>query len=151
MKKRLALTLLALSLTLSIPSQASAVSKPFSYPATNFRITQYASSSHMAVDFQSRALNYAPIYSIGAGKVVKVCRGYCSGWGNYLVVDHLNGYKSLYAHLNGFYVYTVGARVIKGQKLGTMGKSGRVYARYPILHLEVLRNGVKINPLSVIG
>lgn len=151
--KRLTLTLLA-SLTLMMPNKALAVSKPFSHPATNFRITQYPSRSHMAVDYQSKALNNAPIYAIGAGKVITVCRGYCSGWGNYLLLQHDNGYRSLYSHLNGFYVYTVGTKVTKGQKLGTMGKSGKVNARYPIMHLEVHKciNGKyqKINPLTVI-
>jgi len=71
------------------------------------------------------------------------------GYGNYVVVDHGNGYKTLYAHmLNNSVVVKAGQKVTQGQKLGTMGSTGRSTGTH--LHFEVIGPGGKLNPLSVL-
>jgi murein DD-endopeptidase MepM/ murein hydrolase activator NlpD len=69
------------------------------------------------------------------------------GYGHYLVVNHNNGYKTLYAHLSNVSV-NVGQTVPKGAVLGTMGSTGRSTGIH--LHFEVIKNGSNINPASVL-
>ncbi|GEM05187.1 metalloendopeptidase [Halolactibacillus miurensis] len=69
------------------------------------------------------------------------------GYGHYLVVNHNNGYKTLYAHLSNISV-NVGQTVPKGAVLGTMGSTGRSTGIH--LHFEVLKNGSNINPATVL-
>jgi murein DD-endopeptidase MepM/ murein hydrolase activator NlpD len=63
------------------------------------------------------------------------------------VVNHNNGYKTLYAHLSNISV-NVGQTVPKGAVLGTMGSTGHSTGIH--LHFEVLKNGSNINPASVL-
>ena len=72
---------------------------------------------------------------------------YGSGYGNYVVVNHNNGYKTLYAHLSNISV-NVGQTVPKGAVLGTMGSTGRSTGIH--LHFEVIKNGSNINPATVL-
>ncbi len=61
------------------------------------------------------------IFAAQSGIVVKV--GYKYDNGNYVIINHNNGYYSLYAHLAGFNS-SEGQTVSKGQVIGTMGKTG---------------------------
>lgn len=148
MKKPI-LSLLTAILVFGTPNVASAENKPFSPPVSDSYITRNYSKEHRAIDYQRRKHDAGFVGSIGNGKVIKVCKGYCGGYGYYVVVDHGNGYKSLYAHLSG--VSVANGQIVKtGSKVGNMGKTGRVCARWPILHFEVIKNNEKINPLNVI-
>lgn len=69
------------------------------------------------------------------------------GYGCHVILDHGNGYKTLYAHMQKMYVST-GQSVSRGNALGQMGSTGRSTGTH--LHFEVSRNGVKLNPLSVL-
>ena len=97
----------------------------------------------------------SPIYSIGNGEVLY------AGWGGMagsdaglnVVIDHKNGYYSLYAHLSDTYVNT-GDQVSRKQKIGAMGKSGVATGTH--LHLTIsigaapYQPGYKfINPLDL--
>ena len=68
----------------------------------------------------------------------------CCSYGYYVVVDHGNGYTTLYAHFSSIAV-SVGQRVSQGQVLGAGGRTG--YATGNHLHFEVHLNGVTVNPL----
>ena len=78
----------------------------------------------------------SPIYAIGVGEVIY------SGWGGMtgkdaglnIVIDHKNGYYSVYAHLSDTYVKT-GDYVDRKQKIGAMGRSGNVTGTH--LHLTI--------------
>jgi murein DD-endopeptidase MepM/ murein hydrolase activator NlpD len=80
------------------------------------------------------------------GKVVTA--GYKGDYGNYIVVDHLNGYKTLYGHLSEIYV-TTGKIVEKGEKIGHMGSTGDSTGVH--LHFEVQRNDTAENPLKYLN
>lgn len=80
--------------------------------------------------------------------VVESIRYDANGYGHYLVVNHNNGYKTLYAHLSHISV-SIGQTVPKGAVLGTMGSTGRSTGIH--LHFEVLKNGANINPASVLN
>jgi LysM repeat protein len=69
------------------------------------------------------------------------------GYGCHVRLDHSNGYTTLYAHFREAYV-VVGQRVNRGDALGKMGSTGRSTGTH--LHFEIAKNGVKINPLSIL-
>ena len=68
-------------------------------------------------------------------------------YGNYIIVLHNNGTKTLYAHLKSCLVKP-GARVTRGQSIGLVGSTGKSTA--PHLHYEVLVNNKPINPMDYI-
>jgi uncharacterized protein (TIGR02145 family) len=66
-------------------------------------------------------------------------------YGRTILIDHGDGYQSLYAHLNDFNVKP-GDSVIKGQTIGRVGTSG--ISTGPHLHFEILKNGDRVNPMT---
>ena len=58
-----------------------------------------------------------------------------TGYGNVIEIDHGNGFKTKYAHLNKMYVKQ-GDRVLQGQAIGEVGSTGR--STGPHLHYEVI-------------
>jgi murein DD-endopeptidase MepM/ murein hydrolase activator NlpD len=84
-----------------------------------------------------------PIFAAAAGKVID--SGPATGFGNWIVVDHGNGLKTVYGHMYswGVYVHT-GQKVAKGQKIGAVGDDGESEGAH--LHFEVHKNGVPVNP-----
>lgn len=68
-----------------------------------------------------------------------------NGYGNRVVVDHGNGFKTLYGHLAKIYVVP-GQTVSRGSAIGQMGSTGRSTGIH--LHFEIIQNGVYLNPLS---
>lgn len=117
----------------------------FMWP-TSGGISQRYSWYHQAVDISNKA-NPAIVASQG-GTVVKA--GWNGGgYGNFVVIDHGNGYQTLYAHmLNNSISVGVGQVVSQGQKLGTMGSTGRSTGTH--LHFEIIGPNGKLNPLSVL-
>ena len=99
---------------------------------------------HKGIDIANRA---APgILAADSGTVVTA--GWSPyGYGYHVVIDHGNGYRTLYAHLSQIYV-NVGQGVARGNAIGKMGSTGRSTGIH--LHFEVIRNGTYLNPLSVL-
>lgn len=87
----------------------------------------------------------APIVAAGPGKVIYA--GTKSGYGRVVDVDHGGGFVSRYAHLRRI-VAKKGQEVEIGDKLGTMGSTGR--STGPHLHYEVLFHGKQYNPVEFI-
>ncbi len=102
--------------------------------------------SHRGVDIEA-PLGSA-VRAIRSGLVITTGRH--RGRGLYVELDHGRGLHSLYAHLHTLDVKT-GERVVQGQPLGTVGKTGnaRHHAITPHLHLEVSRQGALIDPASL--
>ena len=69
------------------------------------------------------------------------------GYGNYVIIDHGNGFITLYGHLTEATV-AVGQKVDKGQKIGISGTTG--YSLGPHLHFELRYGGNYMNPLSFV-
>jgi murein DD-endopeptidase MepM/ murein hydrolase activator NlpD len=84
-----------------------------------------------------------PIVASASGVVVRVQQGYSGGYGNNVVIDHGNGYQTLYAHMHTISC-RVGNRVKRGQELGTVGSTG--LSTGPHLHYEVNKGGVRLDP-----
>lgn len=67
-----------------------------------------------------------------------------AGYGNFIEIDHGQGFVTRYAHLEGINVKP-GQKISKGSTIGTLGSSGGSIA--PHLHYEIIRNGEQVNPL----
>lgn len=85
------------------------------------------------------------VKAAGKGKVV--FSGVKSGLGRTIIIDHNNGYKSVYGH-NSKLLVKVGQWVNKGELISKMGSTGR--STGPHLHFEIHKNNVPINPYSVL-
>lgn len=115
------------------------VSSPFGvriHPITRVR------KKHNGVDLA--AGHGTPIYAIYDGVVTRASR--YSGYGKCVDIKHKNGYASRYGHLSRM-VVRLGSKVRKGQLIAYSGATGA--ATGPHLHLELARNNVNVNPLSV--
>ncbi|WP_057914123.1 peptidoglycan DD-metalloendopeptidase family protein [Peribacillus muralis] len=74
--------------------------------------------------------------------------GNSGGYGNKITINHNNGYKTVYAHLNSIDV-KAGQKIEKGAKIGMMGSTGNSTGVH--LHFEVYKNGSLVNPLNYIS
>ena len=74
-------------------------------------------------------------------------RGWKSGYGNTVIVEHANKYSTLYGHLSRFAKYGVGSKVGQGDVIGYVGRTGLATA--PHLHYEFRLGGVHRDPLSI--
>jgi murein DD-endopeptidase MepM/ murein hydrolase activator NlpD len=128
----------------TVPIAGTAVaSGSFVWP-TSGRITQGFSWYHKAWDIANRD---APNILAADGGTVVTAGWSGVGYGNHIIIDHGNGYRTLYAHMSSLYV-GVGAKVGRGTAIGKMGSTGRSTGIH--LHFEVIRNGVHLNPGSVL-
>jgi murein DD-endopeptidase MepM/ murein hydrolase activator NlpD len=98
---------------------------------------------HQGMDFT--APTGTEVYATADGTVELVERSR-RGYGNKVVIDHGFGYKTLYAHLDGFNNLQKGQRVKRGDVIAYVGSTGLSTA--PHLHYEVHLNGKKINPIN---
>lgn len=95
---------------------------------------------HTGIDF--RAPSGYPARTILGGKVIAAA--FNGGYGNCVDVDHGNGVVTRYGHLRTIGV-KVGERLVAGQKIGTVGSTGR--STGPHLHYEIRVNGQAIDPM----
>lgn len=121
--------------------------KGFIWPiGATIRITSYFGPSHpLGIDFGLSHAPGTPVMAVMPGKVTFAGGDACCSYGYYVIVDHGNGLKTLYAHLRSISV-SVGQTVSQGQTLGPSGTTG--YSTGVHLHFEVHKNGVRVNPLQ---
>lgn len=98
---------------------------------------------HEGLDLVAR--RGTPVMSTATGKVIFA--GWQGGFGNKVVIDHGNDYKTVYAHMDRIKVRW-GEFVKKGQAIGTLGNTG--YSTGPHLHYEVRYRGKPVDPLIYI-
>jgi murein DD-endopeptidase MepM/ murein hydrolase activator NlpD len=124
-----------------IPKDASTGTGIFGWPAAG-QITQGYWDRHRAIDIG--AWKGAPVLAADSGYVVAA--GWDdSGYGRVVVIDHGNGFQTLYAHLQVYYV-EVGDSVAKGEQIGEVGSTGN--SSGPHLHFELRQNDVQRNPFG---
>lgn len=98
---------------------------------------------HKGLDIANRG---APnVLAADAGRVMIAGWPDGNGYGNRVMIDHGNGYKTLYAHMSKIYVVP-GQSVGRGASIGQMGSTGRSTGMH--LHFEIIQNGVHLNPLN---
>lgn len=101
-------------------------------------------SSHTGIDLA--IAQGTPIKAAMSGKIIAV--GYTNVYGNYVIIDHENGYQTLYAHMQRPSPLKKGQRVRQGAQVGLVGNTG--YSTGPHLHFTVYKNGKLIDPMTVL-
>ena len=109
---------------------------------TSGTITQEFKPWHKGIDVANRS--GGAVLAADSGVVVHASWDN-TGYGNMIMVDHGNGFKTLYGHLSK-YAVVVGQSVKKGDKLGDMGNTGRSTGTH--LHFEIRTASGNGNPLS---
>ena len=129
-------------ITWVIPCDYSQVSSPYGW-----RIHPISGKEkfHNGVDLWDHGIYGKPIYATREG-VVSYTGWYGSG-GWTVMVDHLDGFKSIYMHMTHFIV-SEGDFVSAGQVIGYVGDSGGTTG--PHLHFEIRYNGAAVNPMNYI-
>lgn len=116
----------------------------FAWPVSGARLTSSFGKrwgkTHKGVDLVSSNKTI-----MAADDGVITFAGQKSGYGNCIIVDHKNGYETLYGHLSKISVKK-GQVVEKGSKIGVMGNTGRSTGTH--LHFEIHKNGGLQNPLK---
>ena len=98
---------------------------------------------HEGTDYAADA--GTPVLAAADGQVLRA--GWAGGYGNLVELRHRNGITTRYGHLNSILVKE-GDKVKRGDKIGTMGCTGRCTG--PHLHYEVRVNNVPVNPRNYI-
>ena len=139
------------------PEMARVTLLPTGLPLPNFEVSMMVSGfgnrinpfhkgiyHHDGVDL--RAPRGTAVLATGKGVVTVVRQSdLVAGFGNYLEIDHGNGWVTRYAHLEAIQVRS-GQKLKKGDVVGTVGMSGGATA--PHLHYEVLKDGKNQNPVQ---
>ena len=124
-----------------VPAGAAKGAGVFGWPVSGV-ITQRFWSRHKAIDIG--APTGRSVTAADSGYVAEV--GWSKyGYGKYLIIDHGNGFQTLYAHLSAILVEG-GQSVGKGERIGSVGSTGR--ATGPHLHFEIRYKGVQRNPFG---
>jgi murein DD-endopeptidase MepM/ murein hydrolase activator NlpD len=99
---------------------------------------------HQGVDFA--VPTGTPVMAAGAGTISFM--GWANGYGNFVVINHGNGYATAYGHLSRFAAgLRTGARLSQGEVFAYSGMTG--LATGPHLHYEIRVHGSQVNPLQV--
>ena len=96
---------------------------------------------HSGIDIDGYNHEGYPIIAADGGTVVTAT--YNDGYGNYVIIDHGNGYMTLYGHMSGHAV-SYGDVVSQGQTIGYLGATGRATGTH--CHFEVFLDGNRIDP-----
>lgn len=104
-------------------------------------------SFHGGMDISASGVYGKPIYASRAGTVIAAVWG-STGYGIYAVIDHGDGFSTVYGHCSSLCV-TTGQTVSKGQQIGNVGSTGN--STGPHLHFEVRYNGAKQNPANYVS
>jgi len=116
-------------------------SSNFIWPTSGV-ITQYPVWYHMALDIANSS--GPAVIAADSGTVIFAgCVRY--GYGCHVIIDHNNGYQTLYGHLSSYSV-EAGDSVSQGNQIGVMGSTGMSTGTH--LHFEVRSGGTLLNPLN---
>ncbi|PIZ95813.1 MAG: peptidase M23 [Candidatus Magasanikbacteria bacterium CG_4_10_14_0_2_um_filter_37_12] len=99
-------------------------------------------TAHLAIDYAAPI--GTPILATGDGLVITA--SWNGGYGNFISIRHNNTWDTHYAHLSR-YAVKVGDRVSQGDVIGYVGSTG--WSTGPHVHYEMVKNGTKVNPLTV--
>lgn len=118
----------------------------FIWPTQNHYLSGYDfSPTHLGIDIAAGL--GAPIVAADSGVVVVATFQPTSGYGNVIMIDHGNGYTTVYAHLSQINV-SLCQGVTRGELIGLAGATGN--ATGPHLHFEVRLNGGFVDPWYVL-
>jgi len=99
-------------------------------------------TTHLAIDYAAPI--GTPILATGDGTVIRA--SWNGGYGNFIAIRHNDTWDTHYAHLSK-YAIKAGDKVSQGDVIGYVGSTG--WSTGPHVHYEMVKNGVKVNPLTV--
>lgn len=109
------------------------------------RINPFHKGRYMHPGIDLAAPRGTQVFATAPGVVVNVNHSTVqAGYGNYIDIDHQNGFVTRYAHLEDITVRQ-GQHVTKGMSIATVGNSGGSIA--PHLHYEIIQHGENVDPL----
>ncbi|MBR3553819.1 MAG: peptidoglycan DD-metalloendopeptidase family protein [Clostridia bacterium] len=101
---------------------------------------------HGGTDIAGSGIYGQPVYASRSGTVIGAIWG-TTGYGRYVVIDHGDGFTTIYGHCSNLTV-TEGQHVEKGYQIANVGSTGN--STGPHLHFEVRYNNVKQNPMNYV-
>ena len=117
----------------------------FVWPVPNYTyVSRWMSSYHKGADIC--AAYGTPIIASDSGKVVTA--GWHYSYGNYVIIDHGNGYRTLYAHMSQLKC-TAGQAVNQGDVIGLVGSTGDSTGNH--CHFEMYYNGARFSAQTYFG
>lgn len=102
---------------------------------------------HGGIDIAAGGVYGQSIVAADSGTVI-LAGNQGDGYGNYVIIDHGNGYKTLYGHMSSVAAYT-GQQVSQGEVIGYVGSTGN--STGPHLHFEIRVNDVQTDPLGYVS
>jgi murein DD-endopeptidase MepM/ murein hydrolase activator NlpD len=117
-----------------------AVTSPYGYRSDPF--SSGARQFHTGIDI--RGSTGTPVKAAMAGRVSQL--GYDGVLGNFVIISHHSGYRTVYGHMSVIRTRT-GVYVAAGERIGDVGSTG--LSTGPHLHFTVYKNGVLANPRSL--
>lgn len=116
----------------------------FIWPVNSNYLTQEFWGGHLGIDIKTDFRQ--PVFSADSGTVT------FSGWddtgyGNFIVIDHGNGYKTTYGH-NEANLVSVEQTVVQGQQIAESGSTGNSTGNH--LDFRIIYNGVFLNPVDLL-
>lgn len=100
---------------------------------------------HPALDISSWTGNVVKAPDSGYVALASSGDNWNTGYGNYIIIDHGNGFTTLYAHLSSIFVKQ-GENVTRGEQIAMIGTTGR--STGPHLHFEIRYQGMQRNPAT---
>ncbi|OGY30595.1 MAG: hypothetical protein A3A57_00855 [Candidatus Woykebacteria bacterium RIFCSPLOWO2_01_FULL_41_12] len=129
---------------IKIKTEITATETQFiAWPVPRTYISTFFSSYHRGIDVPSPYGRSVKPFSGGT----VVFAGWDGGFGKLVQIKHRNGYLTKYAHLSNIYV-KVGQKVGNSTSIGSVGATG--YATGSHLHFEIYKDGLPIDPLSIL-
>lgn len=121
------------------PTTSTVITSP--YGQRVHPVTGQVGKMHTGVDIGAGAGE--PIYAADSGSIVLAAEN--GGYGNCVMIDHGNGYVTLYGHMSSIAVGK-GQSVSQGEVIGYVGSTGITTG--PHLHFEIRKNGGTVDPMS---
>ena len=103
---------------------------------------------HGGADFSAGGIYGASIYASRGGTVIYTDPYCTTTYGKYVIIDHGDGYTTIYAHMSKILV-SKGQTVSRGQVIGKVGSTGR--STGPHLHFEIRKDGERQNPMNYVS
>lgn len=115
----------------------------FAWPVVGPVTSDFTPDHPLGIDVGLALFPASSVRASAGGIVVYVGGDPCCSYGYHVIVDHGNGYTTLYAHLSSFNVEP-DQPVLKGQTLGTSGDTG--FSTSEHLHFELRHNEIPLDP-----
>lgn len=115
----------------------------WTWPALGMLSSPFGPAHPLGIDVAASV--GTPIYAATSGQITFVGGNPCCSYGYHVIIDHGNGYETLYGHLSDF-TFAAGDWVNAGDVIGYIGMTGRTTG--PHVHFELRRNGVYQDPLN---